>query len=133
MEQDRGFITPCWVWQLSTAGKGYGFKWHEGRKTYAHRVYYEKHRGPIPEGLYIDHLCRVHACVNPDHLEPVTVAVNAARGLQPKLNIEAAREIRRSSLPTRDLAARYGVGPNAIRRARRGVTWREENHAPTEA
>jgi hypothetical protein len=49
------------------------------RATYAHRVSYEWARGPIPDGLEIDHLCQVPLCVNPDHLEVVTRAVNAKR------------------------------------------------------
>ena len=36
-------------------------------------------RGPIPEGLTLDHLCRVRACVNPAHLEPVTLRENTLR------------------------------------------------------
>lgn len=41
---------------------------------------YELETGPIPDGLDLDHLCRVRACVRPSHLEPVTRAVNLARG-----------------------------------------------------
>jgi hypothetical protein len=40
---------------------------------------YERYVGPIPEGLNIDHLCRVKACCNPAHLEPVTQHENIMR------------------------------------------------------
>lgn len=45
----------------------------------AHRVVYEATVGPIPEGLTLDHLCANPACVNPDHLEPVSRAENTRR------------------------------------------------------
>ena len=50
---------------------------------FAHRVVYEILVGPIPVGLELDHLCRNRACVNPDHLEPVTTRTNLLRGYSP--------------------------------------------------
>ena len=52
----------------------------DGRSQYAHRFVYEAERGPIPSGLTLDHKCRVRQCVNPAHLEPVTLAENILRG-----------------------------------------------------
>jgi hypothetical protein len=71
----------CWLWTRGTV-KGYGQIGVSGRdRIYTHRLSWELHRGPIPEGLYIDHLCRVRACCNPGHLEPVTNQENVRRGL----------------------------------------------------
>lgn len=65
----------CWIWTGYTNRDGYGH-WN---KEQAHRVFYEHLIGPIPPGLQIDHLCRVRACVNPNHLEPVTIRENCLR------------------------------------------------------
>jgi HNH endonuclease len=75
----------CWIWQLARNSKGYGTRWDRTTKrlVQAHRWYYEQAFGPIPEGMWIDHLCKTKACVNPDHLEPVTPRMNAERHLYP--------------------------------------------------
>jgi hypothetical protein len=70
--------TGCWVWQDNDRS-GYGFLSVNKQKQMAHRVSYELHVGPIPEGLQIDHLCRNKMCVNPDHLEAVTQQENILR------------------------------------------------------
>lgn len=69
----------CWRWIGAVKSNGYGNFW-DGRYWNAHRWAYEALVGPIPAGLTIDHLCRNRQCVNPDHLEPVTMAVNLERG-----------------------------------------------------
>jgi hypothetical protein len=80
LEEDRGYETPCWVWQRFINPAGYGMKRVGPATRLAHRVYYVARFGAVPEGLELDHLCRVRACVNPDHLEPVTKRVNILRG-----------------------------------------------------
>lgn len=70
----------CWVWQGQQNSYGYGLLKVSGRRRMAHRVAYELRVGPIPDGLYIDHLCRNRTCINPEHLEPVTNGENVKRG-----------------------------------------------------
>jgi hypothetical protein len=70
----------CWLWTASTDGHGYGqFMFTRGRNIKAHRVAWTFLRGPIEDGLTLDHLCCVKRCVNPAHLEPVTHRVNILR------------------------------------------------------
>lgn len=71
----------CWLWRGFIMPNGYGQTYLDGGHKYAHRVAYEEVVGPIPEGLQIDHLCRIRNCVNPAHLEPVTLAENLRRGI----------------------------------------------------
>lgn len=71
----------CWIWGGYRNDVGYGQLRHCGRTYYAHRFSYELHKGEIPNGLDLDHLCRVRCCVNPDHLEAVTRKENLRRGL----------------------------------------------------
>lgn len=72
----------CWLWDAAITSDGYGFFGVGGKMKYAHRISYEAHKGPIPIGLVIDHLCSVPCCVNPDHLEVVTQQENSRRTVQ---------------------------------------------------
>ena len=73
----------CWLWIGYVAQDGYGQAPDAKGTRYAHRRVYEHLRGPVPNGLDLDHLCRVRCCVNPDHLEPVTAQTNTHRGVGP--------------------------------------------------
>ena len=79
-------ITPepmsgCWLWVAGQTKAGYG----QLRHKYTHRISYAAAKGPIPDGLHIDHLCRVVSCCNPDHLEAVTCGENIRRGMKGSL------------------------------------------------
>uniref|UniRef100_UPI00351F6BF2 HNH endonuclease signature motif containing protein n=1 Tax=Mycolicibacterium fortuitum TaxID=1766 RepID=UPI00351F6BF2 len=82
----------CIEWTGGLNGAGYG-QFYVGRtsldetgKSYAHRWSYQHYVGPIPEGMHLDHLCRNRKCVNPEHLEPVTLRENVLRGEGPSAN-----------------------------------------------
>lgn len=90
---DLGFSTPCHIWLLAKTWNGYGLERSgEGPMRYAHRLAYERAHGPIPGPLKIDHLCRVHECVNPEHLEAVTQAENVRRGNASKSASKASEQ-----------------------------------------
>ena len=79
----RPDVSGCIVW-TSSKSNGYGHVWDGERLRGAHRVSYELTKGPIPRGLQLDHLCCNRACINPDHLEPVTRSENVRRGETPR-------------------------------------------------
>jgi hypothetical protein len=94
MELQHRFVTKvrvaddgCWIWLGSRSDAGYGILWSGERRLRAHRFAYTAVVGPIPEGLDLDHLCRVRHCVNPAHLEPVTRGENARRGEAPTIKV----------------------------------------------
>lgn len=100
----------CWEWTASILANGYG-QFHAPSTTLAHRFSYELHKGPIPDGLVIDHLCRNRRCVNPEHLEAVPQRVNLLRG--ETLN---ASEVMRSTCPS---GHPYDVANTRLYRGRR--------------
>jgi hypothetical protein len=125
--EDRGYETPCWVWQRKRIPSGYGYLNFDGRQWVAHVLYWERVNGPVPDGYELDHLCRVRPCVRPDHLEVVTHALNVQRSMTARLTPEAVAIIRatpRIRGSGRALAERFGVGPTAISDIRNGKTWK---------
>ena len=68
----------CLIWLGALDSSGYGHITINGKKQPAHRYSWEKKNGPIPEGMFIDHICHNRACVEPDHLRQATSGQNSA-------------------------------------------------------
>lgn len=115
---------------------GYGRVRSGGAEKMAHRIVWEHHNGPIPDGMIIRHTCDNPPCVRIEHLEIGTFGDNArdrmARNRSPvgenhyraKLTWEIVALIRESSEPSRVLGRRYGVSHGAILAIRNGKTWK---------
>ncbi len=81
----------CWLWTANVDRDGYAKMSFRGVTSLAHRVSYEHHVGPVPDGHELDHKCRVRRCINPAHLEPVPHVVNIHRGSQTWQGTRCAR------------------------------------------
>ena len=133
----------CWEWTMGRDSKGYGTISFKGQSsTRAHRLSWELHRGPIPDGMHVLHKCDNPGCVNPDHLFIGThddnMADKAAKGRAPSmageacpvsvLTDEAIDDIRREYatglVKQRELAAKHGVSQTNISSIVRRATWR---------
>ncbi len=68
----------CWVWTGSRDPNGYGKFSYSSESVFAHRYSYALDK-PLDKSLTLDHLCRNTSCVNPSHLEQVTIGVNTSR------------------------------------------------------
>lgn len=126
--EDRGYKSPCWIWQRGLDNKGYGQIIRSGKRIRAHVIYYRRYVDDVPTGMELDHLCRVPACCNPEHLEAVTHADNMRRAKNVKLSMEIAREIRRlrmSGLKNREIAARIGHPLYAVKNVLYHRLWSE--------
>lgn len=119
----------CIEWEGSRQTAGYGTFTNSGTHHMAHRVAYELHVGPIPDGHLIRHSCDNPPCVNPRHLLPGLDADNTQdkvdRGRHPvgekihfaKLTAAAVRDIRQRvsrGESRRELAAKHGVSTATI-------------------
>ena len=70
----------CWVWRGHHDANGYGQFWFRGRAVWAHRFAYAVFKGTIPDNRDVDHRCRRHDCVNPQHLRVLGRNGNARDG-----------------------------------------------------
>lgn len=124
--EDRGYKTPCWIWQLAVDKNGYGKISRQGGSHEAHRRIYEGLRGPIPADHHLDHLCRIPPCVNPDHVEPVLQVINTQRGAMAKMTpekVRTARKMRAEGHTGIAIAALFGVSPSVIYAIGQGRAW----------
>ncbi len=125
--EERGYRTPCHIFLGSKDRLGYG----RFNSILAHRFSYERAKGPIPDGLTLDHLCRVSSCINPDHLDPVTHRENMLRGNGTKINFAIAEEMREMyarGMTQREIATVFGVEKRTVWRVTSGRDW---THDPT--
>lgn len=128
----------CWLWNRSLGRHGYGQAKAGPRPTGAHRLFYERFIGPIPEGAVVMHKCDVTCCVNPDHLVAGTQKENMAdsarkgrivslRGedsVNARLTEDIVRAIRADQKTSNcEFGRRLGVHSSVVSRARRGITW----------
>jgi len=114
----------CWLWTGATTNKAknkYGRVFWEGKARLVHRVVWTLLVGPIPDGVELDHYCRIHNCCNPEHLEPVTRLENFLRGNQ------AGARARRSNrcVHGHDLTDAY-IDKNGARNCRTCTTERNQ-------
>lgn len=125
--EDRGYETPCWIWLLAKSQWGYGLEADGHRQQAAHRAEYKRRYGTIPDNLELDHLCRQRDCVNPDHLEPVTRAMNIQRGDLSQLTEPEVRAIKRmlqEGVKQKEIAQYFNVCRATISCIATGHTWR---------
>lgn len=123
----------CWIWTAARS-KGYGRITIAGRGMYAHRYAYEQLVGPIPGRLELDHRCRVPACVNPAHLEPVTHRENVLRGESPaalhaaKTHCPRGHELTIENCLRRRVPHGHGRDCKTCHRERERARWRARRH-----
>ncbi len=127
IEEDRGFGSPCWIWQGGIGGPGYGQLYIGGVSTYAHRYYYEQRHGSIPTGRELHHLCEIKTCCNPSHLVTLTRKDHIRLSKHTKLSPWKVRAIRRAreeaGLTYQQLGNAFGVSGNQARNVVKGKSW----------
>jgi hypothetical protein len=111
------YETKCWPWMGAIDAYGYG---QIDRCTKTHRLSWEMHRGPIPNGKCVLHTCDNPRCVSPAHLFIGTHAENnddiakKGRSGRRKVTDEQVREIRASTLRQQDIALKYGLHQSTV-------------------
>jgi hypothetical protein len=121
----------CWIWLGHINKKEYARVYIDGKMTYVHRWLYQKLFGSICD-LTIDHLCRVHCCINPAHLEAVPNSVNVLRGEGVTANNSRKTHCIKGHQYTPDntFTSKYGWRACLIcRRSSNLKSWRKKHHA----
>lgn len=123
--QDAGHTSACWVWQGALC-QGYGHLNTREHKGPAHIYFYVQRFGPVPDGHELHHRCENRACVNPEHLEPLTDAAHRRLRRDNKLNPGRAEEIKlmaRQGMTQRSIAAQFGIAQATAWAVINGQIW----------
>ena len=127
----------CWLWTGQKQARGYGQIKVLGEWVLTHRFAFMLHRGPIPEGKFVCHVCDVRECVCPDHLflsnHQGNMDDKVAKGRQyggerhhrAKITRVQAIAIRSDKGSETAIARKYGLDPSTIGRIRRGEIWKD--------
>jgi hypothetical protein len=114
--EDRGYETPCWIWQGAiNSHLGYGKQGNE----YAHVLAWETVFGPVPKGWHVHHRCETKSCIRPDHLEAMDPRNHRAVHL--KYDPELLEKVRRTGGSTRQIALRTGISKSHVAYLRRST------------
>lgn len=129
----------CWLWFKASFRHGYGAIGWNYKTLKAHRLSYQLHRGPIPEGALVCHKCDTPACVNPEHLflgspkdncqdrnaKGRNADIRGESNPRARLTIGQVREIRSASGTNSEIAERYGIRQPQVSRIKSGKRWAE--------
>jgi len=125
--RDCGYLTQCWVWLKCVDKGGYGRLSTPDKHRRATHVYFEHFRKiTVPSNMHLDHLCRVHPCVNPDHLEIVTPAENVHRGDSTQFDqddVVRMIALRKSGAMYKNIATLFGTSERYVKRICYGERW----------
>lgn len=134
----------CWTW-ISSTSRGYGMFWLSGRSVLAHRVSWEIHNGPIPDGMDVLHKCDRPYCVNPDHLflgthldnmadmrrknrtgpraKHINVGETHPRAKLTEDDVRRIRDLYKIGLSQHKIAEKFGVNQGTVSQILSGKIW----------
>jgi hypothetical protein len=123
-------ITGCWIWLKHSDPEGYAL---DDFGRFIERQVYREHKGEIPDGYEIDHLCWHPRCINPEHLQAITGVENNRAKPTNVLTMEKAKQIREKAaagVPTVALVQEFGAAPSTIRSVLHNVSWTDPDYKP---
>lgn len=130
----------CWGWHGTTVIRGYGRLSYKDRPISAHRASWIIHKGSIPKGMFVCHVCDNPPCTNPDHLFIGTAQDNSLDMINKKRNkpnrgskcpqsklkeedVLAIRQMINEGKKQRDIAIIFSVNEKTISKIKHKIRW----------